>query len=173
MAGRNFQFRQATHYVASNRGNIPVLKLALGLALIIFFLLALMLQIQTSEAFILRGPSVSLAPNWAVLRQPFDLVQGLLPMNMAEAVMWGWGIELVYLVCVIGEVAVHGRLHNWFKTGAIALVAFDFWTDFNYGNLASGTGGQLAFAGITSFIVAFFGIIGLNLIWDSLTDFTS
>jgi hypothetical protein len=170
MAGRNFG--NAVSYVAANRGNVPILKLVLGVVLVLFFLLALMLQVQTSEAFLLNGAPVQLAANWGVLRQPVELMQGKLSIEMAKAVMWGWGIELVYLVCVIGEVAVHGRLHGWFKTGAIALVAFDFWTDFQYGSLASGVGGQIAFAGITSFIVAFFGIVGLDLIWGSITEFS-
>ncbi|HLQ28129.1 MAG TPA: hypothetical protein VK140_02695 [Ktedonobacteraceae bacterium] len=168
MAGRNI--RGTVSYVASHRGNVPILKLVLGIVLVGFFLLALMLQIQTSETFLLGGSPVSLAANWGILSQPIDLVQGKLPIDIAKAVMWGWGIELVYLVCVVGEVSVHGRLGNWFKTGAFVLVVFNFWTDFQYGSLASGIWGQIAFAAITSFIVAFFGMVGLNLMWDSITD---
>lgn len=169
MPGRNIA--SALSHVAAHRGNIPTLRLVLGVILVGFFLLALMLQIQTSESFILSGSPVTLAPDWGILRQPFDLIQGHLHTDMSQAVMWGWGIELVYLVCVIGEVTVHGRLHNWFKTGAVVLVGFNVWTDFNYGSLPSGFGGQIAFAGITSFMVAFFGVIGLNLIWNAITEF--
>ena len=158
-------------YVAAHRGNVPALRLVLGVVLVGFFLLALLLQIQTSEAFILNGTPVALAPNWDLLSQPYALLHGTLPINVAKAVMWGWGIELVYLVCVVGEVTVHGRLQDWFKTGAVVLVGFNLWTDFNYGSLPSGIGGQIAFAGITSFIVAFFGVIGLNLIWGAITEF--
>lgn len=160
----------AISYVAANRGNVPALKLALGVVLVGFFLLALLLQVQTSEAFILSGSQVTLAPNWGILSQPYDLARGMLPINVAQAAMWGWGIELVYLVCVVGEVTVHGRLHGWFKTGAVVLVGFNVWTDFNYGSLPSGFGGQVAFAGITSFIVAFFGVVGLNMIWGAIID---
>ena len=168
MAGRNLH--GTLSYVAANRGNVPILRLALGILLVVFFLLALMLQIQTSEAFLLNGSIVSFAPNWSILTQPYDLVRGALAMEMAKAVMWGWGIELVYLVCVIGELSVHGRLQGIFKTGAFVLVVFNFWTDFNYGSLPSGLGGQVAFAAITSFVVAFFGVIGLNLMWSAITD---
>lgn len=168
MAGRNIH--GAVSYVAANRGNIPILRLLLGVLLVGFFLLALMLQVQTSEAFILNGSPVTLAADWGVLSQPIELLRGQLPIDVAKAVMWGWGIELVYLVCVIGEISVHGRLGGWFKTGAFILVVFNFWTDFQYGSLASGVWGQVAFAAITSFIVAFFGILGLNLIWGSITD---
>ena len=156
---------------AARRSNVPILKLVLGVVLVLFFLLALMLQIQTSEAFILNGQAVGLAANWGILRQPIELAQGNLSLNMAKAVMWGWGIELIYLVCVVGEVTIHGRLNGLFKTGAIILVVFDFWTDMQYGNMASGIGGQIAFAGVTSFIVAFFGYVGLELIFTSVGEF--
>jgi len=42
----------------------------------------------------------------------------------------------------------------------------------NYGTLPSGFGGQLGFAAITSFIVAFFGVLGLNLIFGAISDLT-
>ncbi len=112
MAGRNIG--AALSHVAAHRGNIPTLRLVLGVILVGFFLLALLLQIQTSEAFILNGNVVTLAPDWGILRQPLDLIQGHLHTDMSQAVMWGWGIELVYLVCVLGEVTVHGRLQHWF-----------------------------------------------------------
>jgi hypothetical protein len=161
---------QTARYVADNRGNVPIFRLLLGVLLLLFFLLALMLQIQTSESFLLGSGPVALAADWGILRQPYDLLRGALSMDMAKAVIWGWGIELVYLVCVIGEVSVHGRLHKLFRTGAVILVGFDFWTDLQYGNIASGFWGQFAFAAIVSFIVAFFGIIGLNLIWSAIAD---
>ncbi len=158
--------------VASNRGNVPLLKILLGVLLLAFFLLALMLQIQTSEAFILNGAAVTLAANWGVMLQPWQLFHGELALDMAKAVMWGWGIELIYLVCVIGEVSVPGRLGSIFKTGAFVLICFDFWTDLNYGSMASGLGGQIAFAAVTSFIIAFFGVLGLNLIFGAVTELT-
>jgi hypothetical protein len=167
MAKQNVQ----TTTPASTQSGAPILKLILGVVLILMFLLATMLQIQTSEAFILNGQAVGLSANWAILKQPFQLAQGSLSLDMAKAVMWGWGIECIYLVCVVGEVAVSGRWHGWFKTGAILLVAFDFYTDMQYGNMASGIGGQLAFAAVTSFIVAFFGYLGIELIFKSILEF--
>lgn len=155
----------------ARRANVPILKLLLGVVILLLFLLALMLQVQTSEAFLLNGAPIQLAANWGVLKQPIELAQGHLSLNMAKAVMWGWGIEMIYLVCVVGEVTIHGRWNGWFKTGAVVLVAFDFWTDFQYGQLASGFWGQVAFAGVTSFIVAFFGIVGLDLIFNSVGEF--
>ena len=173
--------RSAFSNVATNsrRPNSPLPLLLLGLALIVFWAITSLLQIQTSEAFILNGSVVTFVPNWSILRQPLDLVQGHLTSEMAKATVWGWGIELIYLVCIIGyEVAHEGvrstnrHLAEVFSTGAFALIAFDAYTDFQYGNLASGFWGQVAFAAITSFIVAFFGVIGLRLIEHGLTQWS-
>ncbi len=172
MAGDGFTrtARNTARNVAANQGDVPWLRLLLGLLLIGFFLLALMLQIQTSEAFILNGAPVTLSADWGILRQPWDLMHGQLPLGMAKAVIWGWGIELVYLVCVVGGAAVHGRLSGLFKTGALLLIIFDFWTDLNYGTIASGIGGQIAFAAITSFMVAFFGTIGIKMVFSAILE---
>jgi len=173
--------RNALSNVAANsrRPNSPIPLLLIGLACVIFWLLASLLQVQTSEAFLLHGAVVTFNPNWSILKQPVDLVQGHLSADMAKAAMWGWGIELIYLVCIVGyEVAYEGvkatnrHLAGWFGTGAVALIAFDAWTDFQYGQLASGVWGQVAFALITSFMVAFFGIVGLRLIEHGITEWT-
>ncbi len=170
--------QQTTTTIIKNRS--PLLLILVGGMAILFWLLASMLQIQTSEAFILQGPAVSLAPNWAILRQPLDLVQGRLSVDVAKSVMWGWGIELIYLICIVGYEVAHESvkasnksLAKWFRTGLIALIALDAYTDYTYGNLASGPWGQFAFALITSFIVAFFGIVGVRLIEHAVKEWNS
>ncbi len=165
--------RSGMNSMAASRGNVPILKLVLGIVLLGFFVLALMMDVQTSEAFILNGGKVAVTSlNWNILRQPIDLAQGNLSIEMAKAVMWGWGCLLIYLVCVVGETTIQGRLGGIFKTGAFLIVAFDFWTNMNYGTLPSGWGGQVGFAVITSFIVAFFGVLGLNLIFSATAEMT-
>jgi hypothetical protein len=81
----------ATAQAAGHGGHIPILRLLLGILLVGFFLLALLLQIQTSEAFLLNSSPVQLAANWGVLSQPVELIQGQLPLDTAKAAMWGWG----------------------------------------------------------------------------------
>ena len=173
--------RYAISNVASNsrRANSPLPLLLVGLALLTFWVLASLLQIQTSEACILKGPVVTFIPNWGILKQPFDLIGGHLSTDLAKATMWGWGIELIYLVCIVGYEIAHEsvkasnqHLASWFRTGAVALIVFDAYTDYQYGNLASGPGGQLAFAAVTAFIVAFFGIVGVRLIEHGLTEWS-
>jgi hypothetical protein len=170
--GYNSGFGRYVHNVASAHGDVPLLRLLLGVLLEGFFVLALMMDVQTSEAFILGGGTVTLhSLNWTLIMQPIQLWQGqITDLSMAKAIMWGWGCLLVYLVCVIGEATVHGRWSGLFKTGAGIIVGFDFYTNLNYGTLPSGLGGQFGFAAITSFIVAFFGVLGIRLIWGALAE---
>src|SRR5258708_34081401 len=81
MAGRNIG--NAVNYVAAHRGNVPILKVILGVVLHVVFMLALMLQIQKSEAFILNASLGSLtgnAANGEVLRAPVGMLNGKLPL---------------------------------------------------------------------------------------------
>ena len=163
----------------THKASSPVPKLLLGSALIIFWLMATLLQIQTSEAFILQGPKVTFMPNWSVFMQPFDLVQGHLSPDMAKSVMWGWGMELAFLICIVGFEVAHEsvkasskRFAAWFQTGLFILIAFDAYTDFNYGSLASGFWGQIAFAGVTVFVVMFFGTVGLRFMEQGFADWS-
>jgi len=169
---------ERTRKVIKQYSGIP--KILVGLLLLLFFIIGSILHIMTSEAFFLGGKAVDLlSANWQILLQPAALATGSLPggMDMQKAVMWGWGIELVFLICIVG----HGRLHKnvkksskamakIFRVGTVLLVFFDGWTDFNYGNVASGFWGQLAFALITAFVVFYFGTGGWHFISEGLDE---
>lgn len=148
-------------------------RVVIGILLELIFVAGSILHIQTSEAFFLSGDTVGLSPNWNILLQPWYLAQGTLVPRMAEAVMWGWGIELIFLICVVGYDIVHEgvargnkTMAKLFRTGTVVLVFFDGYTDFQYGNVASGFWGQLAFALIMAFIVFYFGTAGWHLIFN-------
>lgn len=166
----------ATTTTARHSGS-PIPRILLGVILLVFFVLGSILHIQTSEAFFLNGHIVGLAPNLQILLQPVLFVEGKLAPIMAETVMWGWGIELVFLICVVGFEVAHESVRTGsqsmarvFRTGMIVLILFDGYSDFMYGNVASGFWGQLAFAAITSFIVFFFGTIGFRFIEQGIQD---
>src|SRR5215831_20743842 len=114
------------------QGRSPLPPLVIGTALLALWVVATLLQIQTSEAFLLNGPAVTLVPNWGILTQVPDLVQGKLTPDLAKATLWGWGIELVYLMAMVGyELAHEGvsranhKLAGVFQTVSIGIVAFD------------------------------------------------
>jgi uncharacterized membrane protein YciS (DUF1049 family) len=161
------------------RQTSPLPKILVGILLELFFVLGSILHIMTSEAFFMAGKTVGVggATNWQVLWQPYLLVAGQYDPAMQEAVMWGWGIELVFLICIVGYDKLHRNVRSssrpmakLFRAGTIILVFFDGWTDFSYGNVASGIWGQMAFALITAFIVFYFGTGGFHLISEGLSE---
>jgi hypothetical protein len=178
---RSQQARQIFNNVVTNSRSTgsPLPKLLLGIVLLIFFVGGSLLHVQTSEAFFSGGNPVSILPDFGILSQPFQLfgIGEKLTPRMAGAVMWGWGIELTFLICVVGYEVAHDavaassqKMASFFRTGAIALVIFDGYADFNYGNIASGPWGQLGFTLMTGFAVCFFGTIGLRFIESGLAD---
>ena len=150
----------------------PGFILAVGVGFLILFIVALMTQIQTNEAFITNQGQVSIyKPNWEVLLQVPLLIAGGLSPSEAVATIFGWGIELIYLGFIIGyellqEAAYRSgqAMGNLFRVCSWAIVLFNGWTDFNYGTLGGGLWGHIFFAAVTSFIVGFFLTIGIFLI---------
>ncbi len=144
----------------------------LGFCFLGFFLLALMMQVATNEAFMLGGtPVVGYKPDWSLFLQIPALFLGQTSPSQSIAIVFGWGIELIYLGFIVGYDRMHhavtasGRtMATFFRVGSWGIVLFDIWTDANYGTLGSGMGGHIAFAVMIGFMVAFFGTIGLSLI---------
>lgn len=144
----------------------------LGLMLIGFWFIGSLMSIQATEAWILHGPIVHFVPNWNLLLQvPRMFTDPNETPEQAQATMWGWGIEFGSLILIVGyELAVHSvglansRLVPWLKTGLVLIFLFDVWTNFQYGQLASGVVGNIAFALFTSFATAFFGVVGAKFL---------
>ena len=162
---------------AKTGGGIPLARILLGLVLEGGCVIISIISITTSEAFYLQGATIGLSPNWTILWQPILLMQGRLAPLMVGAVMWGWGVELTFLICVVGfECAHEGVMHvsrklgPVFLTGMFAVILFDGWSDFQYGNVAHGFWGQVAFAGIKAFGLLFFGNVGLHFIETGIRD---
>lgn len=178
---RRQQAQQIFSNVVTNSRTLgsPLPKMFVGVLLIFFFFGGSLLHIQTSEAFFIGQGSVSLAPNWGILSQPLQLfgIGDPLTPKAAGMVMWGWGVELVFLICIVGyeqaydAVAVSSRrFAGLFRTGAIALAFLNGYADFVYGNVAVGPWGQAGFTLINSIVVFFFGTIGWRFIESGLAD---
>jgi hypothetical protein len=145
----------------------------MGIILIGFFILGLMTQVQTNEAFINHVPSVdTLHPNWSVLVQLPGLFLGWFDPDTYRAVFFGWFIEILYLfITFVGIEVVHHVAHQagrllgiLFEIMAFAVVCFNWYTDFNYGTFGTGWWGHFFFACVTAATVGYFGRIGLYLI---------
>jgi hypothetical protein len=153
--------------------------MVVGIAFVALFVIGIMAQLQTNEAYITNGGVVNVySPNWSILWQPIALFTGGLTSAEAAATIFGWGIELIYLGLIVGyEMMKHAA--SWsgqmmtrvFVSICIGIVLFNGYTDYKFGTLGGGEWGHLAFAIVTSFIVGFFGTVGMYFIeyaWDRM-----
>lgn len=152
--------------------------IAVGLLFIAFFIIVFITQITTNEAWI-QGQNVVnvFQPNLWVFLQPFLLFYhpifgATLGSVTPGAVIFGWGIETVYLgFSVVGFELIHNSVHQAgrvlgiiFEVLALVCVGINWGTDYVYGSLGSGDWGHFAFATMTAFVVGYFGNIGWFLI---------
>jgi hypothetical protein len=152
----------------------PIFIVAVAVGFLALWVMGIMTQVQTNEAFITAAGQVNVYhPNWLVLWQLPNLLLGNTTAGEGASIMFGWGVELVYLGFVVSSEMLHdaasrsGRtMAGLFKVLSYGIVVFNGWTDYNYGSFgsSSGIGGHLLFAAIMSFIVGFFGTIGMYLL---------
>lgn len=162
---------------SSHKGASPIAFVAVGLLALIFWAYVSLLQIQTSEAFVLGGSTTGLVPNFNVLHQIPDFVQGHLDATMVKAVIWGWGVEILFLIAIVGYDHAHGSvksnnqtLGTIFSTGIWLIILYNFVSDFKYGQIGTGFWGQFGFAMIATFVVAFLGVIGIRFLEVAVKD---
>jgi hypothetical protein len=146
----------------------------IGALFILFFGIALMTQLSTNEAWNAGAASIDVyKPNLGVFLQIPFLILGWLPADQVRPVMFGWTVELVFLAVTWGGFElIHRSAHSagrilgvFFEIVAFGCAAFNFYTDYQYGTIAPGQEwGHAGFAFATSFVVAYFGVIGFNLL---------
>ena len=169
----------------------PIIWLVVGLLLLTFWLIAQIIQVQTSEAFILGNAyTASMIPHISILGQVWDLFSGKMSAGMIEAAGYAWSVQITFFVAALGtERALHSvhvafnqgeRLGEalvtnakWRNRGAvillIALTAIDSWADFKFSTNLSWFS-SLIFA-VAEFAVSFYvGPRGIHLIEAAIVD---
>ena len=149
------------------------LSILWGVVLVVLFIWGLMLQIQTSEGMLLHDQSaVTLSfSNIDVLMQIPNMLQRQYTLGFAMAVFLAYSIEAGYFLAIVffersrNAVTHSGHMmERLFVGGVLACVAYNLISDYNLGTLGSGWFGHLAFSLLVSFVEAFFGIVGVDLI---------
>jgi hypothetical protein len=159
--------------VKITKENIHEDRIILGLALLVLFLIGLTLQTATTE---LNGQPIADTTVWSLFINTISQLPGLftgsIHMSELPRVLIGWGVEIVYYVCV----TAHGRMkqavanhHPWAIIGldvvAGACVAFCGYTDWAYAaQIIPNFFGQVFFAVFISALVAYCGPAGISFI---------
>src|SRR5260370_21243067 len=93
-------------------GHPPLFIVVVGLGFMALFAVALMMQIQTNEAFITGAKDVNIyKPDWAILLQIPNLIGGNSSASDSAATIFGYCFELVYLAFIVCYDILHDSLH--------------------------------------------------------------
>ena len=169
----------------------PIVYLALGLCVAAFWLGGNLMQIQTTQAWMLGGAvnGHTLVPSLHTFSQIGDFLNGKLSLRMAIAFLASWSIQRLETVCEVGiersQLFVHKRfsrpetvsestakvardMAGFFRTASILLIGIDSISDFSYA-AALGFWQQVLFTGVSFLTCFFFGIVAIHLITTGLS----
>lgn len=147
--------------------------IVIGLIFVGWFLVNLMTQVTTNEAWIDHVSTVNVyRPDLTVFLQVPYILLGWIPADRVPGIMFSWGIELVFLaITQAGIELIHRAAHTsgvvlgiFFEIVAFGGCCFNWATDYAYGTVGSGPWGHFLFALMTSVFVGYFGNIGIFLI---------
>lgn len=155
----------------------PLFVAVVGVLAVVFgILFAFTIQVQTTEANLMRLEAIdAFKPNLYVLWQPIDLLTNSgLTFNERMAYTTAWIIQTGSLIFIVGysdALEVTGSSgwvmqKFWFVLSWV-LFAFNFFSDYKYGNIPGAQYewlGHLEFAIAITAAVTFFPLIGLHLI---------
>lgn len=145
------------------------LALAAGVVVGYVWLWGNIIQIQTSEAWIIGNTrGLSLAPNFQIYLQVTQL--GRESFQQSIATVWGWINQIILLAFSIGiEMHLGGKTRQWiWQWGCVFFITLNSLADLSYGNYFGGTWQPWAFAGICLMASFFFGQAALSLIIKGL-----
>ncbi len=118
--------------------NSPAIMWFLGGLVLLLWLCATIVQIQTSEYLAMGANQVVKAVAWNVFAQPYLLITGQAPAQLQTAWMYGWIVEACTLIVGLALVAafikigsINRLLAQIFVGAAIILVVLNSWADFS------------------------------------------
>ncbi len=119
-------------------GSSPLILFFLGAFVLLLWLAASIVQIQTSEYLALGNPARVATVAWDVLTQPFLMITGQAPIHSMTAWMYAWVVEAVTLIfalalsAAIAKIgAANPHLAKWFVICGAALILLNSWADYS------------------------------------------
>lgn len=159
----------------------PIVHTVWGMVLLVGFVLGMMLQIQSTEAWMLGEKAAALTPDISVFAQFPDFFSRHLPPDVSTAFLVAWAVELTYITIKIGTARPQSHVLRRYGGGSMseavlksariragvwsvlswAILAFNAFTDWTYSTSLGGWQ-QLAFIVIVGCTTFFFGTLGIQ-----------
>jgi hypothetical protein len=146
----------------------PLILFILGGAALFFAVIAMVVEIRTSELLVLGGKSTEIP--WGVFLQPYELVVGTENMITKLSWVYGWGIEVIGLIFAFAlNHATHAlrqtneKIAKIYGIASFLLVSLNAWANFN---ALPGVDQliQMLVALVVAMAVIAFPVVGLALI---------
>jgi hypothetical protein len=119
-------------------GASPLISFLLGSLVLLLWLAASVVQIQTSEYLALGANTRVAGVAWGILIQPYLLITGQAPIAYATAWTYAWIVEAITLVFTLALTVAVTKIHSvnpylvkGFVIGSILLIILNGWADYS------------------------------------------
>lgn len=126
------------HRIHHRLGASPIILWGLGVASLIFWACATIVQIQTSEYLAMQNHNRVAGVAWGILMQPYLLMSGQAPVQYATAWIYGFIVELVTLIFALALAVAVTKINvanpyigKWYILGSVALISLNSWADYS------------------------------------------
>ena len=116
----------------------PLIMFVLGGLVLLLWLAGTVVQIQTSEYLAIGNPVRVAGVAWSILTQPWLLVTGQAPINLATSWIYAWFVETLTLVfalalgvAIIKIKSLNPHIVKWFVAAGLALIALNSYADYS------------------------------------------
>jgi len=163
----NLKRRSPSQYYGTFSAS-PIILFTLGAAALFFGLVAVVVEIRTSELLVLGGKAEEIP--WGVFLQPYLLVMGTDPILTKMAWLYGWGIEIIGLIFAFAFnhatnalSQTNARIAKMYGVVSFLLILLNGWANFHS---LPGVDPliQVLVAVVVAIAVIAFPVIGLALI---------
>lgn len=119
-------------------GSSPLIMFFLGALVLMLWLAGTVVQIQTSEYLALGNHTRVAGVAWGILVQPWLLIIGQAPTDLATSWIYAWFIETLTLVfalalsvAIVKIGSVNPHIVKWFVIAGLVLIALNSYADYS------------------------------------------
>ena len=143
----------------------PLIMFILGALVLVLWVAATVVQIQTSEYLALGNHQQVASVAWGILWQPWLMITGQAPIGSVTAWLYGWVVETITLVFALALSAavakissVNTHIGRWFILAGGLLIALNSWADYS-----SSPGGNQLIQALIALAIGMIVTVGLPL----------
>src|SRR5260221_556331 len=135
---KGLEMQKQLNRIHHKLGSSPLIMFLLGLLVLVLWLAASVVQIQTSESLALGSTSRVAGVAWSILVQPWLMLSGQAPIQLVTSWLYAWVVEVITLVfalalsvAVVKINSVNSHFGRWFTVSGLLLIGLNSWADYS------------------------------------------